>query len=146
MSRLVLLAVLVVTLRTAHADTDRYGLEIAASDGAAYATLAIGVGADSEPLLYLGMAGVILGAPTVHLLEGNAPGAAGSLVLRVGLPVVGGFVGGSGGHGLESIGRTLVGIVAGSLAASVIDIAWLAKHDDPTAAPTARMITFGGSF
>lgn len=72
--------------------------------------------------------GLIIGSPIVHAVHGNWGRAIGSLVLRAGLPVAGGFIGGAGGGGWEGLG---MGVVLGGVVALVIDYNMAYKNIAP---------------
>jgi hypothetical protein len=82
----------------------------------------------------------LLGAPIVHATHHRPGRAAGSLALRAGLPILGIAIGLKSVHTCngdvcdEGPGAApILGMVAGMIAASVIDTAFLAKGDE---APT----------
>jgi hypothetical protein len=85
----------------------------------------------------LGMAGYVAGAPTIHIVHGRPGAATGSVLLRLGLPVVGGLVGDrlatcpppSGDYGNCGLGEIVVGFLGGIVAASVIDATALSWED-----------------
>ena len=94
----------------------------------------------------LGMAGYVAGAPTIHILHGRPGAAAGSVFLRLGLPIVGGLVGDrlatcpppTGDYGNCGLGEIIVGFLGGIVAASVVDATALSweKPSAATEAPT----------
>jgi hypothetical protein len=90
-------------------------------------------------LLSTGIALYCVGGPIVHLAYGHVGAAAGSLALRVGLPLGGGLAGGligaAGSSGDEPFtpifAGALIGGVTGMLAASIVDSAWLVPDEAP---------------
>ena len=124
---------------------ESYRLEVAAIDAGAVAVAAIGH--NSTFVVGLGVATYMLGAPIAHLFHERPGAAVGSLLLRTGVPVLGALIGyaateSSGGGGEPAIpagvGGAGVGLIAGTIAASAIDIGVLARGDVvPAVAPTA---------
>lgn len=118
-----------------------YGWQILMTDLAAAGILVASADSDSDNSALLLFTGAIyLGAsPVIHGYHNQGRKSAISLGMRVGLPVLGGFLGYySAGdcfechstHGLfEAIGGTLIGVAA----ASVIDIAFLSRESRPSA-------------
>ncbi len=136
---------------------ESYRLQTGLADTAALLLMTAGVHDGSVASLALGT--YVLGAPLVHLAHGRPGRAAGSLALRVGLPVVAAALLASSQRSScpstddtcdddGEIGAIAVGLLGGMLAASVIDTAFLAKGDDPPAArswtPTIAPTPHGG--
>jgi hypothetical protein len=122
-----------------------YRWQTALSDGAAVGLFMLGASSNSSGLADAGLGTYLLGAPIIHLSH-NRPGrAAGSLALRLGLPILGVMVGLKShahscpngdicdeGPGAEAV----LGLLGGVVAASVIDTAFLAKGDEAPARPS----------
>lgn len=118
-------------------DTASLGLLIGGS--------AVSSGDVTAPLALLGLAGYLAGAPILHGAYGRPGAAAGSLVLRSTLPILGGVVGSDSaecpppqGHGECRLGGAVVGVGTGVLAAIAIDAAalsWRAVDAEAAAAP-----------
>jgi hypothetical protein len=121
-----------------------YRWQTALADGAALSMVVLGASSESGSLVDMGLGTYLFGAPIVHLSH-NRPGrAAGSLALRLGLPILGLMVGIKShtchaspdlcdeGPGAEAV----IGLLGGVIAASVIDTAFLAKGDDAPARPS----------
>jgi hypothetical protein len=128
-----------------------------ASDGSSRAGHQAG-----DVLIGIGGAGYWLGAPIVHAAHGQWGGAAGSLGLRVGLPLGGALVGGllglaacGGSSGDSEIGcpgvGAAIGAVGGAIAAPFVDAFALAYEPGPrpsreaAVAPTFSFVRGGGS-
>lgn len=82
----------------------------------------------------LGVAGYVLGAPIVHAAHGSWGTAAGSVGLRVGLPLLGAFVGSEGldrGSCRELCVGGVIGAGAGILTAIALDAAALSWETVP---------------
>ena len=114
-----------------------YGWQTLATDGAAVALLAIGVAAEKGPVIGVSAATFALGGPIVHLAHGRGGAAAGSLGLRVGIPVAGFFVGAAMQHcnhtseadDLCGFEGAAIGMLAGAGIAMLLDSALLAHED-----------------
>ena len=141
------------------ADPGSYRLEVVTVDASAIAGVALGH--NSTAAIGLSIATYALGSPILHLVHHRPGNALGSFVLRVGLPAAGtalGWMVTSGGSSESDIpagaGGAVIGLVAGVIAASSIDIGVLAKAETPppvtpAIAPTGHGgMTFGlaGSF
>ncbi len=112
--------------------TTTYGWQVFAADAASW--LVIAAAADeSEGLATVGMLGVFLGGPIVHLSQGNSSGAGYSLMARLGLPLGGALLGaatcdGDGSNdGFQCLGSIFLGTMVGYGSALVIDWVYLAK-------------------
>jgi hypothetical protein len=126
-----------------------YGYQTLATDGAAIA-LALVAGEENSEAPALGALGLyVLGAPTVHALHGRAAATAGSLALRLFLPLLSSIVGGATADCSTRVvnddncdfGPRVVGLVVGMAAAVVIDsaaIAWEPKAPPAPVAPATR--------
>lgn len=86
------------------------------------------------PTVGISLAGYFVGGPIVHIVHENYGAAAGSLGLRVGLPLVG-FAGGVAAAcafekgGYCALVGLVVGVPVGAIAATLIDAYVLAYHD-----------------
>ncbi|HEX4456303.1 MAG TPA: hypothetical protein VH143_35825 [Kofleriaceae bacterium] len=143
----------------ADAPVDSYRLEVAGADAAVVGALALGH--NSDAVIELSIATYALAGPIIHAVHGRYGTAAGSLFMRAALPLLGGVLGyaltagttsnGGGEPALEGgAGGAIVGVVAGAVAASAIDIGVFAKGDGglprlaPAITPTAHDgMTFG---
>lgn len=115
--------------------TNWYGWELLLADGVSFIgmpTLALATSSNGETsasLLVLGAGGYFFAPGALHLSHGRAGAAAGSLALRIGLPVVG-ILGGTvatGGCTRSLCGIALaIGAVVGVVSAVGIDAAALA--------------------
>lgn len=65
-----------------------YGWQIGLVDTAALVLVSAAAGSDNERAGMLGIGGYVLGGPIVHATHGNPGRAVGSLMLRIGLPLV----------------------------------------------------------
>lgn len=118
----------------AEAATEWYGWQTLLADGAAVTfTVMAAKEPDSTPFLMASAGTYLLGGPIVHAAHGNWGRAAGSLGLRLGLPLAGGLAGaalaqcrqGEWFCGYAEVGMgTLIGIVA----AVTIDASVLARE------------------
>ncbi|WP_437926244.1 hypothetical protein WMF37_45650 [Sorangium sp. So ce291] len=102
--------------------------------------LPVGAGAESEPLVMVGVGGFALGGPVTHWANGNVGKGFISLGLNAGGAFGGGLIGlaiASSGdrdnHGWEELGGFLVGGGLGLLAANIVDIAALEYEERETA-------------
>jgi hypothetical protein len=142
--------------------TDAYHGEIVAVDAVAVGLVLAALASDNSntasrahSYLELALATYLIGPPMVHLLHDRGTTALASLGLRVGLPVVGAFIGAAIDQSGDSGATVLFGL-GGLISAWVIDAALLAKGDplpatvQVTAAPVrdGRGVTLGlaGSF
>ncbi len=135
--------------------TDWYGWQIIAADATAISLVLIGAGeeGDAGPVLVAAGFGVfLLGAPFLHVANGEEENSAGSVALRMGAPVsgflLGGFIGaGSGGD--NDLGAALTGLVigftAGVATAMTVDAAFIAKKDAKMEHPEAAKVSVAPS-
>lgn len=135
-------ALVLTTAVPARADDGGYGERILAIDGTSDALILAGLFGESDPLLYVGLAGHVLGGPIVHLSHGNPGRAALSLGTRVGLPAATGLfayaVCDADDSGfLGCIGPVAIAVAFGFLAAQIIDPALIV----PDAETTPAMLT-----
>lgn len=126
-----------------------YGWQLVLADGAALAVMFGGGAAESDLMMITGTAGLVVGAPLIHLAHENRGPAATSAVLRLGLPLIGGFVGsalcsedGAGDSFLGCAPAAAGGIFTGWVTAMIIDLTLLA-YDRPAAAAGERSAGLG---
>ena len=139
-----------------------YGWQTLASDAASFALLLGGMAASGQGLYdsgtpplanamaTLGIAGYVAGAPAIHFVHERPLAAAGSIGLRLLLPVLGGALGSgmaqcpppSGDWGNCGLGELALGVGAGVLAAVVIDAAALSSARVESETPAAPRFGF----
>jgi len=148
--------------------TPSYRWQVVAVDVLAVGSLALALRDRSDDWGYVGLATYGLGAPIAHAANGHGGRALGSLGLRVGLPLVAGFIGSkletapkcevSPGGGMAFCGGTFPsdgvakGLAVGAIAAMALD-AWLiakpeTKHRrmwSPNAAASQNRVSVGVS-
>jgi hypothetical protein len=133
-----------------------YGWQTLSADGVSAVVMSTGIALSSSPnpggtdaargLLVGGVGIFALGAPAVHLANGEPWAAAGSLGLRVVLPTVGFFVGlasaphcpvtnDSWGPCLRGLDSAAIGALVGMIGASVADASLLAYKTKPKGEP-----------
>jgi hypothetical protein len=125
-----------------------YGYQTLIADASTVALLASAENLNNGSLAYAGLASYLLASPIIHGLHHQPSTAAGSFLLRLGLPVLLGAVGmglaGSDCHtddcGLNEAAGAAIGIVAGAMGASVIDMAFLAR--EPLRRPGGVSVAF----
>ena len=151
----------------APAEESSYRWQVIASDAVAVTAAVFALRKESEDLATVGLVAYGLGAPMVHAGNGHGRRALGSLALRVGLPLLGGYLGaklspppvcaqGADLGGDCTSGDTIAkGIVVGAIAAMAIDAWVVAKPErkpsrtwSPNAAATSGGVSVGvsGSF
>ena len=135
-----------------------YGWQILLVDVPAFAVTALSIrtsGTLSATLGIIGIGGYLAGGPIVHALHKREGGVvAGSVALRVVLPLIGGFVGAAAGYsrdcrsgtnsgdgqsldglcGLTSLVDAVLGVGIGALTASILDVAavsWTRSGEAP---------------
>jgi hypothetical protein len=140
-------------------ETQWYGGRLMLVDGLSVAAMIMGGGSG---VTAVGFGGIFLAAPIVHLTEGRAGAAFGSLGLRVAMPLAGMFIGGaiySAGHQGDASCRCMGGIaeaaggaMLGLLGAMALDYAFLGlkpSAEGPRAGiaivPTATIAQNAGS-
>ncbi len=139
--------------RGTDAGTTWYGYQTLGTDGLALLLLGAGVAADGdngEMLAKFSIGTYLLGAPLVHVAHDRSTRALGSLALRAGLPLVGYMIGSALEHDEpvcegdihdcyydDSIGESVLGVMAGVAIASIVDAAMLADSAPPKAKPQA---------
>jgi len=141
---------------TSSTAAEPYRSQVLAVDVTSLVVTGAGLAGDAPAGIFLGVTGLVIGSPIVHVAHGNEGRAAASLGLRVGLPVVGGVIGLGicGGHdrdpepasnrGLECLVSGGVGFGIGAALALIVDYAVLAAGTDNETTPA--MVRFGGSF
>ena len=141
----------VVSEPIASAGTESYALQTLSTDGAALALIA--AGHSSGPVIALGVATYAVGAPLVHGYHHQSGHAAGSLALRLGLPLLGALVGAAAAShdSPDSDGQVAApafGVMCGAIAASLVDAAFLARQPvrakEPRWAPAVGTTRQGG--
>ena len=143
-----------------------YGWQVLLADAESIGLLALSFTQDSNPgvqatLMGSAAAGYVLGAPAVHWIQGEKSMAGVSLLLRLGLPLAGGFLGSLQGDGCSDTNESgefrfcvnlapALGAVAGMAVAMTIDAVALAhepvreKRYRPTLAPLFGLRQDGG--
>jgi hypothetical protein len=135
-----------------------YRMETLAVDGITAGLFVGGIetrGAASDRLLKVALVGLAVGAPTIHLLHHRWASAGSSLILRVGLPVVGAWLGEKFGPSPDQCGdcdaqwvHAYQGFAVGTIAAMALDTWLLAGEDDsrtPAIVPSVRATNGGVS-
>jgi hypothetical protein len=114
-----------------------YGWQTLTADGVSLTVVpvlgaAIGKQDDGGRIALATAASYVLVPGIIHLVHGRPGAAAGSVGLRVALPIGGallGYAAGSGGHdGEDAAGLALVGFVLGGMGASALDAAVLSRE------------------
>jgi hypothetical protein len=128
--------------------TDSYRAQTLLADVAVVGVFLLASKNDSGNAAWLGVAGYALAAPIIHIAHHHGSRAAASLLLRVGLPILGGVIGNKLAQPSSSdcydsyecddnadgqIAATAFGVLIGGVTASIIDTAYLARGED---APT----------
>ncbi|MBK7585538.1 MAG: hypothetical protein IPI67_35805 [Myxococcales bacterium] len=111
-----------------------YGGQTLIADGASLGAIFAGGAAESSELAVFGLLGMFFAAPIVHAAHGHAGKPFASLGLRVGLPIVGGFVGCAADDSdgmFGCLGGAAAGMFLGLVAASVLDASVIAYEDVP---------------
>jgi hypothetical protein len=113
------------------ASSQWYGWQILISDAAVFSF----AGLIRNPSVAYGWVG---GGAIVHLGHGNVGRGLASAALRVGLPLVGAYLGSASASGCQGdwcgLGETLAGGALGMVSAELIDVALLAHDSAPTPA------------
>jgi len=137
------------TAPAASGDTESYALQTLAMDGASLALMA--AGSKSGAMVGIGLGMYLVGAPAVHLYHHQTAHAGQSMLLRVGLPLIGAVVGhamtANDTEGDADIAGPALGLMAGAALASVIDAGALARQPverAPRWAPTIGTTRQGG--
>jgi hypothetical protein len=117
-----------------------YGSRLMLADGASLALGFAGAVTSTGPVALTGLGGMVLGAPVVHLVEGQRGRALGSLGLRLVLPIAGGALAawseerGNKGGECNCMGGALAfvgGMALGMGVAMVVDAAFLGWRYQP---------------
>jgi hypothetical protein len=114
-------------------ESEWYGVSILLVDGLIVGGSALALNMDSDDMFTAVAAAWVLGGPIGHLVHGEMRNAAISLGLRLGLPVLGGYLGrASAGdcwecNGPHGLGETIAGVLLGTLAASLLDMSVVAR-------------------
>lgn len=117
-------------------ETRWYGWQILAIDVVSGVALAAGDGSAPQGV---GVGGLVLGGPVVHLIHGHGGRAAGSLALRLGAPFVGGLLLSSTcgaeeyDDGFGCLDEVAVGVLIGASIAVAFDL--LQARDEVEVAP-----------
>jgi hypothetical protein len=124
--------------------TTWYGAPMLVVDVAALGVVFGGVAADSEGLTTMGLLAYSFGGPTVHLGHGNLGRSLGSFTLRLGLPIVGAFVGAGleeceEGEWLCGLAGAGAGILTGMVVAGLVDDILIAREPRAPSPPRARL-------
>lgn len=144
-----------------------YRLQVVVADGLTIAVAGIGAAADN-PVAYAGFTGYLLTTPILHAAHGKRTSSVWSLIMRSVIPLAGAVAGPnfvSPDCTVEPVPENCgddekrrarqIGIGAGMLFVSIIDVAWLARKWEirplpaqPTVITTPNGTTFGiaGSF
>jgi hypothetical protein len=144
--------------------TNSYRLQLLIADVVALGLVGGGLLAERDELLIAGAAGVVVGAPVVHLANGNPPGALGSGLARGIAPLVGAYAGfllidlplwstvyedeDDGAGWVFPAYGAVAGFGVGLVGGLAVDYLFLAKQEGsatwaPTVAPTAGGMSVG---
>jgi hypothetical protein len=142
----VLLALSSSPARAGSGDGAWYGYQVLATDALSWTLIVGGAKANVIEVSALGVGGLFFGGPIVHVGHGSYGRAGASFGLRVGLPLLGLGIGAAADRDSHSFipAGPIIGVFLGSIAASIVDIAVIAREADPQAAP--RILSFGGRF
>jgi hypothetical protein len=113
-----------------------YRLETVCVDGVAISLTTWALSSQNSSAGWLAAATYLAGGPIVHLAHDRPLRAAGSLGLRLALPIIGGLIGSKQGHCSGDVcgsDQTGFGVFTGVVAAAVVDSLWLAEGDGPPA-------------
>jgi hypothetical protein len=122
-----------------------YGGSVLLADGLSLGLFAGGA-AVTPSLAIAGAAGWVLAAPIIHASHAGFGHAAGSLGLRLGLPLLGMLLGAAAVDGCWrepnasdacEAGMEVGGFMLGAVVAEILDVAWLARDEHPIASPPA---------
>jgi len=121
-----------------------YWHQTALLDVAAVGAMALAIEAESSELVIGSLIAYAITGPTVHAMHHHGGRAVGSLLLRVSLPIVGGFAFDQTGNGYEGF---LIGFAVGMGTAMIIDSALLARGTPakPRVAPMMAPVAGGGT-
>ena len=116
--------------------TVSYGTHVFLADLASWAVISAAASKDGD-IAGVGVAGLFLGGPIVHLVHGNNSGAVYSLLARTALPFGGALLFSSGcDDGYDCMGGVIVGSMLGYAGALALDWFYLAKKTEVVAMPT----------
>jgi hypothetical protein len=111
----------------AETTTRWYGGQLLVVDAGLIAIMAAGASHNSEPITLTAGIGWLVSGAVVHGLHHHSNRAAGSVAMRLVMPLVGGLIGSAGcqsnNDGFACVGAVAIGILLGAAAAEVIDIA-----------------------
>lgn len=110
--------------------TTAYMSHVLLADVASWTVLLLSAGAESGELTGLGVTGLLVGAPIVHIAHGNNRGALLSVVARTGMPLGGALLFASGCDGFDCIGTAVGGAVLGYGGAVLLDWLVFAKKEE----------------
>lgn len=135
-----------------------YGWQTLATDGGAVLLIAASLATidgsrdtASEALAWGALGAYALGAPVVHFAHSNPGRGLGSVAMRIGGPIVLGFVGTvledcrGGGHDFCGLSGALLGASAGILGAVAVDAAVLAYDEQPESNASSPRFRLGFS-
>lgn len=126
---------LVPQTRTIH-----YGWQVFAADALSWALLSASIDSGNDnALASIGVGGIFLGGPLVHLSQGNGKGAVYSLVARAGLPYVGALAlsaSCSDSGDFSCLGNVLLGAMLGYGTALSLDYWVWSKKTESIAPPS----------
>ena len=128
-----------------------YRAQTLLADGIAAGLLVVAINENdesSEALAKLSLGTYMFGAPIVHLTKNRGSRALASMAMRIGFPIVGGFL----GHSMRPkttcdtyyddyceddmpSDELVLGVIVGVIAASAVDAIYLAKGDEPKQQP-----------
>lgn len=133
-----------------------YGWQTLATDGGAVLLIVASLSMNdanrdtpTEALAWGAFGAYALGAPVVHFAHSNPGRGLGSVAMRVGGPILLGFVGsvlencGNGGGEFCGLGGALLGATAGIVGAVVVDSAVFAYDDQPDSTASAPRFRLG---
>src|SRR6478735_5819164 len=132
--------------QTLTSDAASAGLMLGGLQAAEGYNLLGGAPLGAKALFTAGLAGYVAGGPAIHFIHKRPAAAAGSIALRLVLPILGGLLGNSlatcppptGDWGNCGSREIFLGLGAGTLAAVAIDagaLSWAPVEKEPSAAP-----------
>ncbi|MGZ6144153.1 MAG: hypothetical protein ACXWLM_12500 [Myxococcales bacterium] len=143
------LALAAAALLATSARADTYSGQVLGADSLSALALLVGASSNSAPLAVAGLAGYAVGAPIIHFVQGRPGAGVGSLLLRLGAPVVGLYIGAASASGCRGdvcqLGPAVTGFGIGMLAASLLDAALIARCGDPDPEPRYSLAASGRS-
>lgn len=140
-----------------------YRLKVVIADGLTLATAGIGAALDQDPVAYAGFTGYLLATPIIHASYAKRTSSVWSLIMRATIPLIGAVAGPnfvSPNCAVDPVPPNCgdeekrharqIGIGAGMLFVSIIDVAWLARKWElrpvpvqPSIMTTPNGTTFG---